>query len=94
MLHAKIGEYGVIARKKDNTWFIGGINGEVARTLLISFSFLDPDVKYMAKIYSDDPAVNTRTQVRIDRIDVDRNTVYSAKLGSNNGIALQIVQVK
>ena len=94
VLYAKIGEYGVIARKKDNTWFIGGINCEVARTLPISFRFLDPDTKYMAKIYSDDPAVNTRTHVRIHRIDIYRNTFYSAKLGPNSGIALQIVPAK
>jgi alpha-glucosidase len=94
VLFAKIGEYGVIARRKGEAWFVGGINGEKAREMDINFAFLTPGKKYSAKIYSDDPAVNTRTQVRIDRIDVDRNTVYSAKLGPNNGIAFQIVPVK
>ena len=28
VLYAKIGEYGVIARKKGDEWFIGGINGD------------------------------------------------------------------
>ncbi len=91
VLYAKIGEYGVIARKKGSDWFIGGINGEEARTLDLNFSFLDPDLKYMAKIYSDDPSIKTRTHVRIDNIVVDSNTVYQAKLGSNNGIAIHIV---
>jgi alpha-glucosidase len=94
VLYSKIGEYGVIARKKGDEWFIGGINGEEARTLNINFSFLDPGMKYLAKIYSDDPSVATRTHVRIDRFDVDRNTVYPARLGSNNGIAMHIVQIK
>jgi alpha-glucosidase len=94
VLHAKIGEYGVIARKKGDEWFIGGINGEEARTLDIKFSFLTPGVKYSAKIYSDDPAVNTRTHVRIDSIYVNTNTVYPAKIDSNNGIAMHIVPVR
>ncbi len=90
VLFGKIGEYGVIARKKGADWFIGGINAEQARTLDIGFSFLDPGVKYRASIYSDDPSVNSRTHVRIDRVEVDRNTVYPAKLGSNKGIAMQL----
>jgi len=91
VLYSKIGEYGMIARRKGDEWFIGGINGAESRTLDISFSFLIPGVKYSAKIYSDDPAVNTRTHVRVDRIEVDKNSVYSAKLRANNGIAIHIV---
>ncbi len=94
VLYAKIGEYGVIARKKGSEWFIGGINGEEARTLNINFSFLDPDLKYHAKIYSDDPAVNTRTHVRIDDLNADSKTLYPAELKSNNGIAIHLVPVK
>ena len=74
--------------RKGDEWFIGGINGNDARTLDIRFSFLTPGVKYSAKIYSDDPAVNTRTHVRIDTIEIDNNSVYPAKLGANNGIAI------
>ena len=94
VLYASMGEYGVIARKKENDWFIGGINGPEARTLNIGFSFLEPGIKYSARIYSDDPAVNTRTHVRVDRIEVDKNSVYPAKLLANNGIAMHIVQLK
>jgi alpha-glucosidase len=94
VLYAKIGEYGVIARKKSDEWFIGGINGEEVRTLDIRLNFLTPGVKYSAKVYSDDPVVNTRTHVRIDSIDVNTNTVYPAKMDSNNGIAMYIVPVR
>jgi len=90
VLYANIGEYGVIARKKGDEWFIGGINGKEARTLNIRFSFLDPGTKYSAKIYSDDLSVNTRTHVRIDSINVENNSVYIAKLNANNGIAIHI----
>ncbi len=91
VLHARIGEYGVIARRKGDEWFIGGINGEQARTLDIRMSFLDPDTRYTASVYSDDPSVDTRTHVRIDRLKISRDFVFTTNLGSNNGIALHIV---
>jgi alpha-glucosidase len=90
VLYAKIGEYGVIARKKDDEWFIGGINGEHALTLDLNFSFLDPDKDYSAKIYSDDPAVNTRTHVRTDSTTINSKTLYPASLKANNGIAIHL----
>ena len=90
VLHAKIGEYGVIARKKGDEWFIGAINGEQQISLDLNFSFLDPDKEYSARIYSDDPSINTRTHVRIDSAIINNNTVYTAQLASNNGIAMHL----
>jgi alpha-glucosidase len=94
VLYGKIGEYGVIARRKGREWFIGGINGEQGRTLNISFLFLEPGVNYTAKIYSDDPSVNTRTHVRIDSVEVDSKTIYPADINPNNGIAIHFKPVE
>jgi alpha-glucosidase len=94
VLYAEISEYGVIARRKGDEWFIGGINAEQARTLNINFSFLEQGVKYYVKIYSDDISIDTKTHVRIDRIPADNKTVYSVTFGSNNGIAMHIVPQK
>jgi alpha-glucosidase len=94
VLYGKIGEYGIIARKKDNEWFIGGINGKMAKDFGLKYSFLTPGVKYIAKIYSDDASVNTRTHIRIDSIDIDYQSEYVARLGSNRGIALHIFPKK
>lgn len=94
VLHSKIGEYGVIAREKDKEWFIGGINGETARNLDIRFDFLSPGVKYSAKIYSDDPAVDTRTHVRIDNLEIDNQTILPVRLAVNNGFAMHIKPAK
>lgn len=90
VLHGKIGEYGVIARKKGDEWFIGGINGTTARTLKINLNFLDEGKKYYAKVYSDDASVDSKTHVRIDSISFDSNSIYNISLKSNNGIAIHI----
>ncbi|HBE43393.1 MAG TPA: alpha-glucosidase, partial [Bacteroidales bacterium] len=90
VLHAAIGEYGIIARRKGNEWFIGGINGIHKKSFDIKFSFLEPGIKYRASVYSDDPSVNTRTHVRIDRIEIDWNNVLPVVLDPNKGFAMHI----
>ena len=88
VLHAGIGEYGVIARKNGNEWFVGGINGSTARSLDLKFSFLDEGKKYLARIYSDDPAVNTLTHVRCDSLEVNNSHIYNAAFNPNTGLAI------
>jgi alpha-glucosidase len=90
VLYATIGKYGVIARRKGEEWFIGGINGEQPKSFKIDLSFLNPALKYSASIYSDDPSVNTRTHVRIDRMEVDSKSIYNANVNANNGFAMHI----
>lgn len=94
VLYAKTGEIGVIAREKDKEWFIGGINGEAARKLDIRLEFLSPGARYSAKIYSDDPGIETRTRVRVDSIEVNNRTVLPLSLAANNGFAMHIRPVK
>ena len=94
VLYAKTGEIGVIAREKDKEWFIGGINGEAARKLDIRLEFLATGMTYSAKIYSDDPAVETITRVRVDSIEVNNKTIIPVSLASNNGFAMHIRPVK
>lgn len=41
LLDGEPGKLAVVARQKDNDWFIGGINGSDSTTVTINFSFLD-----------------------------------------------------
>ncbi len=91
VLTAKVGELGVIARRSGNQWFVGGINGDKPVETVVKFDFLQPGKNYKAKIYSDDPLVNTRTHVRIDEIKVNSKTEYPVKIGANNGFTMQVV---
>ncbi len=94
VLTAKIGEFAVMARRKGDQWFIGGINGDTQTTYTLKFDFLEPGTPYIAKIYSDDPAVETRTRVRIDEINANSQTQYPVTFEPNNGIAIHLVPVK
>ena len=59
VLHAKIGEYTVLARKNGDNWYIGAVTNRDARTLDISFDFLD-EGKYKLEYIEDGINADTR----------------------------------
>lgn len=56
-LEAEPGEYVTVARKAKGTgeWFVGNVTGEKDHRSSIVFDFLEPEVEYVAKVYSDTP---------------------------------------
>ena len=90
VLQGEIGEYAVIARRSGDNWFIGCMNSGQPRILEAPLKFLDEGKKYTAYIYSDDPALPTRTHVKIEHFSVDRDTVLKASVSSQGGQAIRI----
>ena len=88
------GQYITTARRKGKDWFVGTLTNNDARNLQVSLSFLPKGEKYMAAIYSDDPAVQTATKVGIIRKKVDYKTVIDAKLLPSGGQALWLSPIK
>ena len=91
VLHSKIGQYAVIARRKGNDWFVGCLNAGEPRSLKVPLGFLRAGVKYDAHIYRDDPKVETRTKVGIECSKVDSTTVLEAVMGPQGGMAIRLV---
>ena len=91
VIHGKIGEYAVIARRSGSDWFIGSMNSGQKRTLDIPLDFLEPNGTYTAHIYSDDPTIATRTHVRIDHQDVTAQTTLQTTLTAQGGQAIHLV---
>lgn len=94
VLQAEIGEIGVIARRKEKDWFVGGINGTTAREVKLDFSFLESGAKYKAKLYTDDESINTRTKVKIEDIELTNTSKLNLKVKNNNGFVIQIIKTK
>jgi alpha-glucosidase len=90
VIHGRIGQYAVIARRSGKDWYVGCMNGAEPRTLEVPLSFLDKAEKHLAHVYSDDPTVQTRTHVRIDRFIVDSDTVLKVAMTANGGQAIRI----
>ncbi|WP_319501870.1 glycoside hydrolase family 97 C-terminal domain-containing protein [uncultured Draconibacterium sp.] len=93
VLVGEIGEIGVIARRKGNDWWIGGINGQTARTVDLDFSFLKEGANYSAKIYTDDEMVETRTRVKIEEKELSVGSAMAFDLKANNGFTMHIQQI-
>jgi alpha-glucosidase len=91
VLDGRIGEFAVIARRSGAEWFVGFLNSGQSRTLPAKLDFLEEGRRYVAHIYSDDPAVPTKTQVRIDRHLVERASVLKLSAGPQGGQAMRLV---
>lgn len=90
VIHGEIGEYAVIARRSGKDWYIGCMNSNEPRTLEVPLRFLANNKPYTAHIYSDDPSIQTRTHVRIDRFGVNSETILKPTMTAKGGQAIRI----
>lgn len=88
VVHGKIGEFAVVARRSGRDWFVGALNAGKRRELDVPLDFLSQGVKYKAKLYKDDPNVNTVTRVRIDEDIVSSEKALRIALLPNGGQAV------
>jgi alpha-glucosidase len=91
VLQGSIGQYAVMARRSGSEWFIGCMNSGEGRTFDIALDFLNPEREYLAHVYSDDEQIQTRTRVRIDRLEVNATTVLTMQIGKQGGQAVHII---
>lgn len=90
VIDAKVSEYVVIARKKDNDWFVGSINNHSARTISIPLSFLG-DGDYTAEIFSDAEDANTEpNHLKKETRIVTKKDILSIRLAAGGGTAIRL----
>jgi alpha-glucosidase len=95
VLAGKIGDYVAVARRVrgGQTWFLGAITDEEARTLDVPLSFLMPGRSYLAEIYADGPKANwldNPLPVTISRRPVSSATRLRVVLAPGGGQAIRI----
>jgi alpha-glucosidase len=93
VLRGAIGQLAVIARRSGDQWYVGCMNANQPRELDLSLDFLDPNRRYLATIYFDDPSVATRTHVGSRQISVDASSVLDVEMSAQGGQAMRIVPV-
>lgn len=87
------GEYVVIARRTGNTYYLGAITNERARSLSVPLNFLSDGTAYEAVIYGD--AANTDyltapTNYKIEKLHVSKRDTLSLHLATSGGAAVII----
>ena len=90
VLHGAIGEYAVIARRSGESWFIGCMNADEPHTFEIPLTFLESNRRYVAHLYSDDPTIQTRTHVKIERRTVGSSSTLKVELPPHGGQTIRI----
>ncbi len=96
-LEAEPGEYITVARKAKgtNNWFLGNVNGNVARTSNIKFDFLDAGKKYTATIYADAKDADYKTNPQaytITKLNVTNKSKLSQLSVPGGGFAISIIE--
>ena len=90
---AKVGEYVVVAKRKNNKWYIGGItNGDKnERVLDLSLDFLDANRDYRITSYEDGVNANRQAMhyVKKER-QVKKGQTLQIKMARNGGFAAVI----
>ncbi len=90
VIDGEIGEFVTVARRADNQWFIGTLGNKESRSVTTPLSFLNKNEKYVAHIYTDDDAVQTRTHVKVTRLIVDSKSVLRFQLKASGGCAIRL----
>lgn len=88
IIDGEIGEFVTIARRAGSDWFMGTIGNNDAREVSTPLTFLDGGGKYLARMYTDDDNVETKTKVKVTYLIVDNKTTLQFRLKASGGCAL------
>ncbi|MEQ1799243.1 MAG: glycoside hydrolase family 97 protein [Lacibacter sp.] len=91
-LDGKLGEYVAIARKKDNSWYVGGMTNWSERDLTIDFSFLG-EGNYEAVVFADGlNADRDATDYKKVTSSITASTKMKIHLAPGGGFAMRITK--
>ncbi len=91
-LMGEAGEYIVIARRKDDAWYVGGITNWTSRDVRVPMVFLG-DGKYEARSWFDGPEAESQpNQLRTQRQVLERASRLNVKMASGGGFVSVIQQ--
>lgn len=86
VLDAKLGEYAVMAKKKNDQWFVGAMTNWESRKLQLDFSFLPAGKTYTAEVFMDASDADTHAEnyTRLT-IQVNKDSRLSLPLAKGGG---------
>ena len=95
VIHGRIGDHVVVARRQRgaDTWFLGAITDEEARSFDVPLSFLPAGRRYVAEIYADGPGADWRDNplpVAIRQQEVTSGTTLKIEMAPGGGQAIRI----
>ncbi len=90
-LEGKIGEFAVVARKKDNDWYVGAMTNNESRSITIDFSFLPTDETFAVEVYRDNVQTEQDAKaIGYETIEVTSQAVLDFNLARGGGLAMYL----
>jgi len=94
VLNGKIGEYITMARRDGDRWFLASMTNSMSRTIEVKFDFLEEDITYALKGYSDsDATLGNATIAEKHTTKVLPGDEISIKMVPGGGYAALLVPV-
>ena len=89
VLHARVGNYVTIARKKDDEWYLGSITDWTLRELSVPLGFLG-DGDYVAEIYADGADTDKNAEsISIRKVLISSDQEIKITMGPGGGHAVR-----
>jgi len=86
VLNAKAGSYAVMAKRKNNKWFIGAMTNWDARSLTVDLSFLPDHKTYIAELYTDAADANQNAEQYVFKmVKVTKQSKIDLSLANGGG---------
>lgn len=91
----KLQQHAIIARKKGENWYVGGINNSEVREIDFDFDFLDNNRAYKVTLYEDAQNVETAPNaLKKITFTVKKGANQKIKMGAGGGLAMIIKPIK
>jgi alpha-glucosidase len=97
VVNADIDQYITVARRTGDTWFVGSVNNQKARTLDVRLDFLESGKTYKVTFYQDAPDSHGVTNAEAYEIEagmVKAGDVIKARMAVGGGHAMIIEPLK
>ncbi len=90
VLHGSVGDYVVIARKKDDSWYVGGLNDWTARELSLDISFLG-EGEFSIEVFKDGVnADRNATDYIYEKFKVNSDDIININMAPGGGWVARI----
>ncbi|MCM4155706.1 glycoside hydrolase family 97 protein [Gramella sp. AN32] len=91
---AKLQSHVVIARRKDDNWYIGSINNSEKKSVSFSFDFLKEGQTYKATIYGDDAETDSNpNHIKIEEKTFQKGDKFQFEMASGGGLVIKLEPV-
>jgi alpha-glucosidase len=94
ILQGKVGEFIITARKKENNWFVAGLNNSNARTISLNFDFIEKTNFNMTICNDGVNAHNYGSDYEIRQKNIQYAEKLNISMAPGGGFLIRLIQIR